>query len=625
MHSAKGFLSALFAAALLLAGGGLRAAPGEAPRPRLAVSVFTLGPTGGELKTGPMVDALNEGGWCDAVAAPAEKWNQRPDAAGDRPWLSVVLTGFGESAQAFAFLFEKAGAPPRLAARVPYRISWAYRSKVWVVPAGRIAGAVRESFRTPAAPATRPPVTLVLQEKTEEPAGGGAMRMEDMTPVRQAATLTKRDAFPPLEAMLAGAMLENGLAPAWTSSDRTLQAELTLGFQAFSLRLTAKEAGSATKLTEDGIPEEDGYGYLTRLLFRLSGQKDARIADDARLDRHGPAHLLLAASNRLCLSTARGLFGFNPKTGQQLYPSPDESLDKREAQQYAVRPGPGGTPRLFRHSRGLAEVNPLSGSETVFAPESPYAPWGFEVADDLAVVAKGADWAAYRRNVPAWRMAEKGTITAGPCLLDGRLYAGTEEGALVCRAMKDGAEVWRTAPEGAAWSGPMTALEGLLLAFDRNTDTLQAFHPADGKPLWKQALGDVPLKAPFPAGDRLAVAAKNNRLLLLDPKSGAVTAETRWPAWLVDVTPVTRSRALLACSDIAGRLTFLDGALKPVAEVRLKARPSGPLLHAPAFPLSWAVESAEAEEAGFQLAADLKPVVVAGDTEGFCAIVPTPP
>jgi hypothetical protein len=121
------------------------------------------------------------------------------------------------------------------------------------------------------------------------------------------------------------------------------------------------------------------------------------------------------------------------------------------------------------------------------------------------------------------------------------------------------------------------------------------------------------------------VVGKNNRILLLDESDGKIAAEVRWPTWLVDVIPVRGPAPLVACTDIHGTFSLLDGAtLKTLRTLRLPARPSGPLLALSRFPTLWGVDSDEDDEMGSFSINELKPAVLVGDAEGFCSIVPLP-
>jgi hypothetical protein len=610
---------------VLVAGACLLQAIAQEPaKPRLAVTVFPLGVTGGSITSADMAAALNQDDWCQASGIPAGHWNQYPDGQ-KGPWLSVVLTGFGDQAQAFAFLFDAPGVPPRLAAHVPYRISWVYRSKVWFVPTGRLAGTIREFYRTGAKPPEQPVLTLAVTERAEA-AASGAPSLESLAPVKRASSVTKREALPPLEAMIAGAMLENGLTPTWEPSPQSLQAELRFGFQASSIRLTRQGQAKAAA-SKDEIPEESYYTYLSRLFYALAAPAGAGIGDFVQLNPDGPLHLLTTTSNRLCLVTERDLVGVDLRTGRQSYPPADDKQLPRAAAGYVERTLEDGVPRLFRITRGLAEVQPATGAETILAKETPNAAWSFATAGDLTILGAGSAIAAFRKGEPAWRQAEAASLSAGPSVQGDRLFAGTEDGVFLCRSAIDGRELWRNPPHGESWNGEVVCLPGRILAYDRTGENLTAFNPADGTVLWKQAVGDVLLKAPFRLGNRLVVAGKNNRLLLLNEADAAIVADVKWPTWLVDVIPVPGSKPLVACSDIHGSLSFLDAAtLKPVRTLRLPARPSGPLLFRASFPTAWRMDTTDNEDddMGALMAGEPKPTVLAGDVDGFCSIVPLP-
>ena len=479
-----------------------------AAKPRFAVSAFSLGISGGSLSTAELAAALNQGEWCEAAAIPATRWNQRPENLREGPWLSVVLTGFGDQANAFAFLFEAPGTPPRLAAHVPYAIGYKQGTKVWYVPTARLVSAIQTFFENTGKQPAQPVLALSVTERAEAEirnTPSGTLSMENLAPVKRASSVSKQEALPILEAMIAGAMLENGFTPSWAAADASLLAEIRFGFQASSIQLTRRPAQQVSG--KDEIPEEHYYGYLTRMFYGLAQQKGFSVSDFVYVETNGPAHLLSADFDRLCLSSPQGLTSFDPRTGQPLDPPAGKNPKAPKGKAAATRADIQETSKLFRLS----------------------------------------------------------------------------------------------------------------------ADILTAFNPADGAILWKQAVGDVLLKDPIRVGDRLLVAGKNNRLLLLDPAKGSILADVQWPTWLIDVIVTEGARPLIACSDIHGTLSLLDGAtLKPLHALRLPARPSGPLLFAPRFPIHWGVSSSNENELGSLQESAMKPVILAGDEDGFCTIVPLP-
>lgn len=477
-------------------------------RPRFAVSAFSLGISGGSLTTAELTAELKQGDWCDATAIPATRWNQRPESLKEGPWLSVVLTGFGDQANAFAFLYAAPGAPPQLAAHVPYPISYKQGVKIWVVPTGRLASAIQAFFRNTEKPRAQPLLTLHVTERAEDEVRNtpsGTLSLENLAPVKRASSVSKQEALPSLEAMIAGAMLENGLTPAWTAADQSLLAEIQFGFQVSAIRLTQGPAKRVT--SKEDIPEEQYFSHLTRMFYRLAQQKGFGLSDFVLVETNGPALLLSATPELLSVSSPQGLISFDPRTGRQL----DLPAGKKQ--------------------------NTAKGKTSATHDEDPESSKLFRLSDD----------------------------------------------------------------------------------------SLTAFNPANGEVRWKQAVGDVLLKDPIPLGDRLLVIGKNNRLLLLDPAKGTILADVQWPTWLIDVIPTEGANPLIACSDIHGTLSLLDGAtLKPLHALRLPARPSGPLLAAPRFPTLWGASSTDEIENGALPSTDMKPAVLVGDAEGFCSIVPLP-
>jgi hypothetical protein len=94
--------------------------------------------------------------------------------------------------------------------------------------------------------------------------------------------------------------------------------------------------------------------------------------------------------------------------------------------------------------------------------------------------------------------------------------------------------------------------------------------------------------------------SKANRLLLVDPADGSVTAKKAWSSWLLDVQVVEHGgTTYVACTDLEDRMTLLKATgLEVLLQKRLPAPLSGQVLLADPIPLRWAAASAEGAELG---------------------------
>ena len=613
-------------------------AAADAERPRLAVSVSVLGPEGGSITPAQMVAALAEGGWCEPKAVTAARWNRRPEAAGDAPWLSVVLTGFGERADALGFLFDADGSPPRLAAHVPYGKTLKERTMVWIVPIGSIAFAIRDFVEAAATPRPSPPpvVGLVVKERAEEPtAEKGTAGLAGLSGTRAASNVDAVRALPAIEALVAAALLQNGLAPGPADAAGGIEADVRFGVKVASFRVARRGGAAAAERVVNDVPEDQYFDHLLRTVMVL-GAESGGTADFFRPDGTGPLQLLAATSDRLAVATAAGLAIFDAVSGGRIHPAPNAKGVTHAPGRYVGLAGATGEANVFRITEGLARIDATGGAATPLATRPPGRTWAFGIAAGGAAVASDRTLSLFRGGTAAaWRHDEPAAITAGPAVQGDRVFAGLEDGGFVCRDLADGAERWRNGTPQGNWHGPIGCFAGRILAYDRNGRSLAAFDPADGRTLWTQPLGDVLVATPSQAGDRILVAGKNNRVIALKPADGTIAAEVRWPTWLVSVVAIPGRRPLVACADIHGDISFLDAAtLETVRTVRLPARLSGPLLFHPAFPTSWGRPARAAGDDADDLADELDrtfvaatppiPAVLAADVNGFCYVVRVP-
>ncbi len=610
------------AVAIMLRAAAIPAGAADEPaKPELAVSVFVLGPTGGDLDARDLVRALNDAGWCRATAAAkTDRWNRPPAGADPAAWLSVSIVGFGERAHAYAFRFDGPGAAPRLVAHVPYGISWVQGQKVWLVPGGRIVAGVRRGWAS--SPSGRPAAVSAAswaEESKASAAGSAEMALESMTASKDPSSVDPTVAMKALEPAFFAAACEAGWQPSASAPD-AVSLQVRLAFASAAFRVSGPAGSGRASRVKEGVPEEQYHGHLRRMLLVLdpaSGVTDfARVAD-------GAANLLAAAPAALCLASGDGPAGFNPQTGACVWPKDTKKVETRGPPLRFVARASGEGVALYRYTRGLARIDPATGAEQAIAAESPRDANGFAVAESgLAVLARGSAVEAWRGGALQWRAEQAAEVSAGPAISGDRAIAGTADGDVIALSLDGGREAWRVRAGQPA--GAIGMLDGRAMVFDGAGDALLALSPADGSTVWRRELGDVLLAPPTRAGERILAVGKNSRILLLGAADGAAAAEAKWPTWFTDVLSVPLAgRPAILCADIRGRITVLDGAdLKPQREVRLPARPSGRLVFASAFPHRWGA-SPEAE--GGLLGGDSDaagPAVLAADQEGYIYIIP---
>jgi outer membrane protein assembly factor BamB len=602
----------LFVLCAILA-SGLRA---EDAKPKFQFSVFNLGVAGGTAEADTITAQIASSGWCTASAAPqAQRWNKRPETVAANEWISVVLTGFGAQANAFVFIFDGPGGSPRLVARVHYTLTWLPGGvKKWIPPLSQISEAFRINYRP--LPAERAPLVNVKLGEWQ-----GAEEKDAASVATTTASISNREAMPPLEVMLCAAMCENGLAPTWEQAEVSLQLGLRLEFKSASIRLTKKTEKVTVVRKKEAIPEDHYYGYLARLLYLM--KSETGIADFA-LPTGGRFRILDATAERVCAAGDNGIVAFDPRNGKKLWPATLAT----SADWYASRSDGAGIAKIYRYSHGVASVDLARGTQKVLSTESPSTPWGYDVRDDgMAIVARGTTLFAQRNGAELWRKEQSSIISAGPSILSSLLFAGTTDGDLICMNVDDGAEKWRK-NLGGELRGSLMYSDDRIIAFTKIDDSLLSLSVKDGSMVWKHTVGDVLLKAPLKLGTQWLVAGKNNRLMLLNFANGKIVAEVRWPTWLVDVLSATvDGKSVIICTDIGDRLSVLDAAnLKTIREVKLPARPSGELAYASQFPVSWGATDAEADKLDLLLDeadAKPKPAILVTDGEGYLYIVRT--
>jgi outer membrane protein assembly factor BamB len=612
---------ACFVAILLALSVQVRA--GDA-QPKFAISVCSLGVTGGTLQPAELAKCMNVDGWCTATAGPQPaRWNKRPDGIPANEWVSVVLAGFGEQANAFVFMFDGLGGTPRLLVQVPYRLAWTPAAKVWIPPTAQIANAIRFAHRPTGVEGVRTVLKICSMQS----------RSGDAAPENAAAENANKESFPPLEAMLCAAMCANGFSPTWEQAEQAITIELRVEGKSASMKLTRKAGAAIRECRKDGVPQESYCAVLSRALYAL--KTDSVVSDFTQLSGGG-LRLLAATPERLCAVADGCIFAHDPRNGQRVWGAVP---GKGSKEAYTTRTRPPGCVQVFRHSRNVAEVALAGGEEKVLSSEPADQSWFFDSRDDgTTVVARGTAIVAQRNGTALWRKDESSEFTAGPVIAKDFVFAGNADGQVVCWNLADGAEKWRAALGGPGCGG-MVFVEGKLLAFCKGDDALVAVRVEDGAVAWRQPVGDVLFRSPILVGGQLLVASKSNRILLLNPADGKVAAEARWPTWLVDVLPVSAGpQRRVVCTDIRGRLSILDGAtLKVLSEASLPASPCGELVFAPAFPTTWGaagVKSAKPtakgeddltlEDTSTAARGEMQPAVLVSDAEGFCYIIRIP-
>ena len=123
-----------------------------------------------------------------------------------------------------------------------------------------------------------------------------------------------------------------------------------------------------------------------------------------------------------------------------------------------------------------------------------------------------------------WRIGTRFTGASSPVVLDGVVYAATQEGHVYAVDAATSAERWHVPVEGLVFSSPAVADGRLFVGTDNGN--LYAKDAASGRPLWDFATGGEIYASPAVVGGVVFVASTSGALFALD----AATGDERWRA-----------------------------------------------------------------------------------------------
>lgn len=615
--------------AMLVAAGAPRAAQCQKPAPpEFLLSSTDLGATDHPKATAEQLAAqLQEEGWCKATAAKSgSRWNQPPAGADMSRWVSVVTAGFHQQSEAYAYMFDPASGAITRAAHVSHHKFMSMGALVWAPPFAKLFNGLQVAWQERPRNASRRLLGITIKELAAGPAEPTADN--NKLAVDEALTLPPERVLPPLEAIIFAAAYDAGWAPTARTADNTALVEVRVRDQACWLRITFTIDGKRQVVLKERVPWQEYHEQLRRM-FELPLLGD-QVTDFARLDT-GPLPILAAHDGKLFAIVDDELAALDLATGTEAWrvrilQSKTSAIKKVE--RYAIRTAADGSPRIFRFTKSLAEFNLADGKEQVLTPIPAPAAWSFDVAGDRAAITAAAELAVFQRGQKVWTKSEAHPVSCGPALLEDRVVAGNQQGELFARALSDGRELWRTPLAGGLF-GRVVHAAGLLLAYSQEGDSLTAVDPASGTVRWKLAAGDALLQAPALVEGRLLVVTKGNRVLLVEPQDGVVAREITWPTWLVNVVPIAGQRKLLAVSDIDGQVAFLSSdTLAKVSSVKLPVKFATGMAAVPQMRTRWAGSREKKQDeiltAIDDAAAESRPLVLAGDLDGFLYLIRIP-
>ena len=595
--------------------------------PHFLVSAFDLGsvaqtpPT-----TESVVERLNRSEWCTAAAQVSRlEWNEVPPGADPARWLSVVAVGFGKQAEAYIFQFDGPNGGARLVAHYPHRKRLIEGNEIFL----QITPQLLEVFQINV---TRGAATPGVPLQLEIVEAAGAVLAEPAG-IEEALSLPPKAVLPPLRAIIAAAACSQGWAPAAKPASARAKVEVRVLDRACSFRLTLERDGKQSVFTRERVPWEEFHVQLG-VLFRMPALGD-RVVDFIRPGLKG-VELLGSEGNRSFLLINGELAALDPNA-QEVWRlrsiKGDTRVPAKKPDYFTARREDSGRLRLFgwgsdgRPGVGsaLVEISPADGKTTPLAADaSAGAAPCFDVdASGAVALSREGRVVFFKAGKELWSATEPAPVKCGPRIETDRVLFGSELGELVALDRSDGKQLWRVQGGARLW-GRIVPAGGLRLAFSNEEESLLAFDPMNGTIQWRFAAGDALVQPPFLHEGSLVAATKHNRIVRLDPGSGALQAEAKMPAWILDVRAIsTGKRNLLALNDASGRVVVLDAGLKPIWEASTGARNTGCLALAQLRP-QWKPPKKRAKDSAEEIVEDIsagtegvQPFILCSDSKGF--------
>lgn len=204
------------------------------------------------------------------------------------------------------------------------------------------------------------------------------------------------------------------------------------------------------------------------------------------------------------------------------------------------------------------------------------------------------------KSDPAWSLQVSPKIRKNLSANDDSVYFKNDNGFIRIN-LRTGKQEAVSDEESALLEKENTTSEyevgGLVLKADVS-GTLTSVQKGTGKILWKQSVGDVLLMPPAILDSKILVISKANKIMLLNPDSGAVIAEKAWPTWITAGAALPGTELKIALLDIRNRLSLLGSDLKIASEIKFPF-PMHPLIFTSVkFPEKWNSDEDDLVESG---------------------------
>lgn len=542
-------------------------------KPGFLVSAFNLGTVDQLPPTAETVtEGLNGTQWCTAAVQGARgEWNQVPTGVDSARWLSVVALGFGRQAHAYVFQFNRPDGGARLMAHYAHRKRLSNGAERWFQPTPQLLGVLEERFSREGGGGGIP----LQLEIVEAPAASTA----DPAGFEEALQLPAHVVLPPVKAIVIAAACSEGWAPTAKTASAHAKLEVRVHDQACSFQLGIERDGKRSVFTKERVPWEEFHDQLC-VLFRMPSLSP-RVTDFIRPNPDG-VQVLESEGDRSFLSVDGELVALDADGREawrlrSIKGKAAGGVKPKKPDSFAARRDESGKLRLFGWGAGLGEISAKDGSVSMLAPEAPAgaSPLFDAGAGGEVVVARAGRLSLFEGGKERWTLAEPAAVSCGPRMDGDRVLFGNEQGDLVAVSRSGGKTLWRV-DTGGPLRGPIGAARGLRFVFSNLEEAVLAVDPRDGSVRWRFSAGDVPVCAPFEQGGSIVLATKNNRLLRLNPESGALEAEVKLPEWILDARPVLLgNRGAVATVEASGRVAVWDADLRVVWEASTGARSQG--------------------------------------------------
>lgn len=161
----------------------------------------------------------------------------------------------------------------------------------------------------------------------------------------------------------------------------------------------------------------------------------------------------------------------------------------------------------------------------------------------------------------AWRQQLLGSCQSTPLALDGRLYVGSNDGAISCLEASSGKSLWRMTTGGEVRSGIVSLGDGRV-CFASADGQLRAVTP-EGKFAWTYDAGSPMYSTPVVQGNTVACGTNGGEVVALDRQTGQLLWRTKAADYTIETPGAVGPEAFYfgAWDRYVHALSLTDGKL----------------------------------------------------------------